>query len=144
MELVSIWEVTLGGEGGDFPELQRGKLLWWPGPRSLWRGREGRAGGCGDSRFMDFDFFFPWGPLARSQLFWLQLLWGGAAFLPSAEWQLLPGFARCCSICQRQHFCLWGVGSLPPAPALKSLLLCIRVWRSPACFGNRACLGVPT
>lgn len=58
----SLSEKSLWGEGGDFPELQEGKLLWWPGPRSsLWRGREGGAGGCGDSRFMDFDFFFPLG-----------------------------------------------------------------------------------
>lgn len=97
-------------------------------------GRGGRAGGRGESRVMDLIFFSlgEGGPLAHSHLLWLQLLWGEAALLPSAEWQSLPGFARCCSICWRQHFCLWGARSLPPAPALKSLLLCIHVWRSPS------------
>lgn len=138
MELVCIWEVTFWGEASlNYGRRScSGDLV----TTACDRGREGRAGGCGDSWAMDLIFFFfsfPFWqlnkkPLACSHLFWLQLLRGGrgAVFLPSANWQSGPAFALCCSVCWRQHFCLWGACSAPPAPALKSLFLGSRMWTS--------------
>lgn len=56
MELVSIWEVTFEGETS--LNFRRGSCSGDLVPAACDRGREGRAGGCGDSRFTDFDFFF--------------------------------------------------------------------------------------
>lgn len=59
MELVSIWEVTFEGETS--LNFRRGSCSGDLVPAACDRGREGRAGGCGDSRFTDFDFFFSLG-----------------------------------------------------------------------------------
>lgn len=60
----SLSEKSLWGEGGDFPELQEGKLLWWPGPPQPVTGQ--RRWGRRMWWFSLYGFWFFFFPLGAS------------------------------------------------------------------------------